>query len=183
MINSYQNVRFQHSFFSNYWIRQKKLVRVHACMLSLFSRVQLFATPWTIACQAPLFMGFSRQDTGACYHDLLQGIFPTQGWNPHHLCLLYWQVGSLPLAPPGKSAKGLKNSINQLHLVDIHRILHLTTAEYTFFCCTYESHQTDHMLVKRTSFKFQRNETTQIMFFDLNDIKLEKEGLPWWPSG
>ena len=33
---------------------------------------------------------------------LLQGIFLTQGSNPHLLCLLCWQVGSLPLAPPGK---------------------------------------------------------------------------------
>ena len=33
---------------------------------------------------------------------LLQGIFMTQGLNPHLLCLLHWQVGSLPLAPPGK---------------------------------------------------------------------------------
>ena len=31
-------------------------------MLSHFSRVQLFATPWTVACQAPLSMGFSRQE-------------------------------------------------------------------------------------------------------------------------
>ena len=30
--------------------------------LSPFSRVQLFATLWTIACQAPLSMGFSRKD-------------------------------------------------------------------------------------------------------------------------
>ena len=28
-----------------------------ACMLSCFSRVQIFATPWTVACQAPLSMG------------------------------------------------------------------------------------------------------------------------------
>ena len=27
-----------------------------------FSRVQLFATPWTVAHQAPLSMGFSRQE-------------------------------------------------------------------------------------------------------------------------
>ena len=27
-----------------------------------FSHVQLFATPWTVACQAPLFMEFSRQE-------------------------------------------------------------------------------------------------------------------------
>ena len=35
-------------------------------------------------------------------HALLQEIFPTQGSNPHLLCLLHWQAGSLPLAPPGK---------------------------------------------------------------------------------
>ena len=32
------------------------------CMLSCFSRVQLFVTPWTAAHQAPLSMGFSRQE-------------------------------------------------------------------------------------------------------------------------
>ena len=32
-----------------------------ACLLSCFSRVQLFATPWIVACKAPLSMGFSRQ--------------------------------------------------------------------------------------------------------------------------
>ena len=31
----------------------------HACMLS---HVQLFATPWTVAYQAPLSMEFSRQE-------------------------------------------------------------------------------------------------------------------------
>ena len=35
---------------------------VYVCMLSCFSCVQLFATPWTIARQAPLSMGFSRQE-------------------------------------------------------------------------------------------------------------------------
>ena len=32
------------------------------CVLSRFSRVRLFVTPWTVACQAPLSMGFSRQE-------------------------------------------------------------------------------------------------------------------------
>ena len=36
---------------------------------------------------------------GVGSHSLLQGIFPTQGWNAG---LLHWQVGSLPLCPPGK---------------------------------------------------------------------------------
>ena len=31
-------------------------------MLSCFSRVRLFATPWTVAHQAPLSMGFFRQE-------------------------------------------------------------------------------------------------------------------------
>ena len=31
-------------------------------MLICFSHVQFFETLWTIACQAPLFMGFSRQE-------------------------------------------------------------------------------------------------------------------------
>ena len=35
-------------------------------------------------------------------HALLQRIFPTQGSNPSLLCLLHWQVISLPLVPPGK---------------------------------------------------------------------------------
>ena len=30
-------------------------------------------------------------------HALLQGIFPTQGLNPHLFCLLHWQENSLPL--------------------------------------------------------------------------------------
>ena len=42
------------------------------------------------------------KDTGVGCHFLLQGIFLTQGSNPGLLCLLHWQVGSLPLAPPGK---------------------------------------------------------------------------------
>ena len=31
-------------------------------MLSRFSCVQLFGTLWTVACQVPLSMGFSRQE-------------------------------------------------------------------------------------------------------------------------
>ena len=32
------------------------------CVLSRFSRVRLFATLWTVACQASLSIGFSRQE-------------------------------------------------------------------------------------------------------------------------
>ena len=48
----------------------KKLISWHpvpslhgkCAVLSCFSYVQLCATLWTVACQAPLFMGFSRQE-------------------------------------------------------------------------------------------------------------------------
>ena len=35
---------------------------ISMCMLSSFSYVQLFATPWTVAHQAPVSMGLSRQE-------------------------------------------------------------------------------------------------------------------------
>ena len=40
------------------------------------------ATPWTAAHQASLSVGFSSKNPGVDSHFLLQGIFPTQRWNP-----------------------------------------------------------------------------------------------------
>ena len=65
------------------------------------SHVRLFATPWTVACQAPLSMGFSRQEYWSGLHFLLQGIFQTQGLNAHLLCLLNWQANCLLLSHLG----------------------------------------------------------------------------------
>ena len=50
-------------------------------MLSRFSRARHCATLWPAVYQAPLFMEFSRQEYRVGCHDLLQGIFPTQGSN------------------------------------------------------------------------------------------------------
>ena len=58
---------------------------VDLCLLSLFSHVGLFATLWTVACQAPQSLGFSRQEYWSC-HALFQVIFPTQGWT-HISCI------------------------------------------------------------------------------------------------
>ena len=41
------------------------------------------------------------KNIGVDCHALPQGIFPTQGSNPCLFHLLHWQVGSLPLVPPG----------------------------------------------------------------------------------
>ena len=72
-------------------------------MLSHFSRVRLFATPWTVAHQAPLSTEFCRQEYWSGLPARLQGIFLTQGSNQG---LLHWQPGSLPLVPPGKHRTG-----------------------------------------------------------------------------
>ena len=79
---------------------QMKMNILHPGMLSCCSLVRLCATLFTVARQAPLSMGFSRQEH--CCHALLWGSFPTQGSNPHLSRHLHWQMDSLPLAPPGK---------------------------------------------------------------------------------
>ena len=87
-------------------IQTQHIIKQHAsaCVQSHFSRVRLLATPWTIAHQAPLSTGFSRQEiTGVGYHALLWGIFLTQESKLYLLCLLHWQESSLPLVPPGKT--------------------------------------------------------------------------------
>ena len=55
------------------------------------------AVPCNAAHQAPLSMGFPRQEYWGGLPFLLQGIFLTQGSNLRLLHLLHWQVGSLPL--------------------------------------------------------------------------------------
>ena len=80
-------------------------------MLSRFSSVQLFATLWTAAHQAPLSMGFSRQEYWSAL-PFRHGIFLTQGQNSRVLCLLHWQVDSLPLAQPEKPKS--KESLHEL---------------------------------------------------------------------
>ena len=39
-----------------------KVMSLPTCLLIHFSCVRLFVTPWTVSCQAPLSMGFSRQE-------------------------------------------------------------------------------------------------------------------------
>ena len=50
------------------------------CVLSCFSRVQLCATPWTVAHQAPLSMGFSRQEYWSGFSYSSPGDLPDPGF-------------------------------------------------------------------------------------------------------
>ena len=71
---------------------------IAAVILVTNSCLSFVVTPWTIAFQAPLFMGFPRQEYWSGCHCLLWEIFLTQGSN---LQLLHWQVDSLPLSHQG----------------------------------------------------------------------------------
>ena len=70
---------------------------MHACMLSRF---WLCETLWTLANQAPLSVGFSRQENWSGLPFPTPGIFLTQRLNPCLLSLLHWQADSLPTALP-----------------------------------------------------------------------------------
>ena len=64
---------------------------------SLFSCVQLFVISWTVACQAPQPMEFSRQEYWGGLPFPPQGDLLAQRSNLHLLRLLHWQEHSLPL--------------------------------------------------------------------------------------
>ena len=58
--------------------------------------------------------------TGVDYHALLQGLFLTQGLNAHLLCLLHWQMNSLPLGPHGKPRVLAFGALQKLFKVENH---------------------------------------------------------------
>ena len=52
------------------------------CILSHFSRVRFCVTPWTVARQAPLFMGFSKQEDWSGFPFPSPGGLPDPGIEP-----------------------------------------------------------------------------------------------------
>ena len=71
------------------------------------SRVQLFATSWTIAYQAPPSMGFSRQEYWSGLPFPSPGDLPNPGIKPGSPAL---QADALPSEPPGTAMLHGKNS-------------------------------------------------------------------------
>ena len=80
---------------------------MYACVLSHFNRVQLFAIPGIAPCQAPLCMGFSRQEYWSGLPCPPLGDLPDPGVEPMSLA----SPDSLPLVPPGKSCRWCNNSL------------------------------------------------------------------------
>ena len=87
---------------------------MHVCMLSPFSSVRLFVTLWTVACQASLFMGFSRQEYWSGLPCPLPGSWPGDrtcisyiSWVGRQILYQYCHLESAP------------------HPSDIHKVKHL----------------------------------------------------------
>ena len=99
-LNSISNCR-NISFFVNYlgfFFRFFSIMKVKVKVKSL-SRVQLFATPWTVAYQASLSIGFSRQQCWSGLPFPSPGDLPDPGLEPGSPTL---QADTLPSESPGK---------------------------------------------------------------------------------
>ena len=65
-------------------------------LMCVLRGIRLFVTPWTVACQAPLTIGFPRQEYWSRLSFPIPGVLETQGSNVCLLHLLHWQADSLP---------------------------------------------------------------------------------------
>ena len=83
-------------------VRVRVRVCVCVCVCVCTQLCLTLCNPMDCSPTAPLSMGFSRQEHWSGLPCPPPGIFQTQGLNLHLSCLLHWQVGSLPLTPPGK---------------------------------------------------------------------------------
>ena len=65
-------------------------------------------TSWTVACQAPVSMGFSRQEYWSGLPCPSLGDLPDPGNKPLSVISPAWQMDSVLLVPPGKPRPSVK---------------------------------------------------------------------------
>ena len=83
------------------------------------SRVRLFATPWTVACQAPPSMGFSRQEYWSGLSFSSPGDLPDPGIEPGSPAS---QADDLPTSYEGTAGTNPLNPVNLWRkLADVHQ--------------------------------------------------------------
>ena len=90
------------------------------CMLSCFSHVQLFVTHWTVACQAPLSVGLSRQE---CWSELP---CPPPGDLPN------------PDIKPRSPALHVDSLSSELQVYQIHHAVYLKYKQFSFYKLYYK---------------------------------------------
>ena len=87
-------------------------------MKVLVSHVRLSVIPWTVACQAPLSIEFSRQEYWSGLPIPFPGDLPDLGIEPRSPAL---QVDSLLTEPPGYTSLFNKECINKLVQNPLHQ--------------------------------------------------------------
>ena len=109
------------------------------------------------------------KNIGVGCHVLLQGIFPTQGLNPHLLYLLHLQASPLPLAPPGKPRKEVNNAWNDRPSIPV-----------SFFCLVHiSSHQSkaSNIYFQETSSKDKKATSIFCNSFAIHRLEEGNDGL------
>ena len=101
-------------------IQIRVLLYMCACVLSSFSPVLLFVTPWTIAHHAPLSMGFSRQEYQSRLPRPPPGDLPNPGIEPRSL------------TPPVLAAGFFITSITWEALIYIYTLCHFLPVSKVF---------------------------------------------------
>ena len=101
-------------------IQIRVLLYMCACVLSSFSPVLLFVTPWTIARHAPLSMGFSRQEYQSRLPRPPPGDLPNPGIEPRSL------------TPPVLAAGFFITSITWEALIYIYTLCHFLPVSKVF---------------------------------------------------
>ena len=122
--NSYGPTNPQNLFLKNWDINDILVLSVpyndfniciyHDMRVCMLSCVWLFATPWTVACQAPLSNEFSRQDywSGLPFPPPWDLLHP--GIEPARLASPALAGGFFTTAPPGKARKSWHDHHNNL---------------------------------------------------------------------
>ena len=82
------------------------VMKICCCLVTKFAS-DSFATPWTVARQAPLYIQFSRQEYWSGVPFPSPGDLPGPGIEPMSLA---WQMDSLPLSHLGSPVRKRKKS-------------------------------------------------------------------------
>ena len=99
--NTWEWCSVEHAFGNISPQQSLDVLHVHLCLLSHFSHVRLFTISWTVAQQAPLSVGFSRQEYWSGLPCPPPGDLPDPEIEPGSPPTSALQVDSLPLSHQG----------------------------------------------------------------------------------
>ena len=119
-----------HTASSCFWDTTSDGKRLCMCMVSHFSPVRLFVTPWTVAHRVPLSTGFPRQEYWSGLPFPSPGDLPAPGTEPASPAL----AGRLsPTEPPEKSKPTGTAQINDDTPAGLPLLKHRSDTEMTLF--------------------------------------------------